>query len=438
MLEDINVPGSSVAGKFANGAGKTTNILAPAVVWHAVCYPGSRTVTTSGVFRQVKEQMWPRIRELARKFPGLMTVNETNFVVHHRSPNGQTGEEYEARVVGFSTDDPGKFEGWHGTSLMLAFDECKTIPDEIFGASEKCKQGQPTRTIMVSSPGGSKGKFYDAFHKDARFWKLHSATAYECPHVDKRQIEEFIAKWGINHPYVRSQVFAEFMDVGGDRVVITPAQWEQALKSKPVFRGRDKAAFCDFAAGGDENVFAVREGNKILNMTAWNERNTMSAVGRFLQLFRKWGLEPNEVYGDAGGLGIPMCDALAEAGFPVNRVNNGAKAFDSRAFTNRGAEIWFTAARIIEQCDVVDLPPDEVLMAQATTRRTITDSKGRLGVESKEDMSQSPDRADAILGCLASSAFGSHALQNFARPSLLDMLSEQMHHNDLAGFDPGM
>ena len=55
-----------VAVRAANGSGKTTMLAAPAALWHALVYPGSITITTSGVFRQVKEQMWPCIRRLLR------------------------------------------------------------------------------------------------------------------------------------------------------------------------------------------------------------------------------------------------------------------------------------------------------------------------------------------------------------------------------------
>jgi hypothetical protein len=443
-LADIDAENSQVACKVANGSGKTTNIISPAVVWHALFHPGSKTVTTSGVFRQVKEQMWPRVREFARKFPGFITVNQTDFVVHHEATKDPlTGQkiDMESRCVGFSTDDPNRFEGWHGTSLLVALDEAKAIPDDIFGAVDRCSQGQPTRVLLTSSPGASVGKFYDAFHKDAALWRRHSATAYDCPHIPKEHIERTIQKWGIDHPLVRSMIFAEFMDAGGVQLVITPETWQQAVASTPVFRGRDKVAFCDFAAGGDENVFCVREGNKIINMSCWTEKNTMSAVGRFLMLFRKYGLQPNEVFGDGSGLGIPMCQALEEAGFPIHRVNNGSTAHDDRSFFNRGAEIWFSAARYIEQCEVVDLPDDEVLMAQATTRRTIYDSKGRLRLESKEDMQKrgipSPDRADALLGCLGCNCIDGDIISKISRPSFMEMLSLQQADEASGGFDAG-
>ena len=45
----------------------------------------------------------------------------------------------------------------------------------------------------------------------------------------------------------------------------------------------------------------------------------MSAVGRFIVEFQRYGLKPHDIYADASGLGIPMCDALQEAGWSVNR-----------------------------------------------------------------------------------------------------------------------
>lgn len=111
----------------------------------------------------------------------------------------------------------------------------------------------------------------------------------------------------------------------------------------------------------------------------------MSAVGRFIVEFQRNGLKPEDIYADAGGLGIPMCDALSEAGWDVHRVNNGERAFDDRHFANRGAEIWFKAARAIELCEII-LPDDDLLHSQLTTRRTKHNSKGKLQLEPKDQM----------------------------------------------------
>ncbi len=71
---------------------------------------------------------------------------------------------------------------------------------------------------------------------------------------------------------------------------------------------------------------------------------------------------------------MPMCDALAESGWEVNRVNFGSTAYDTDAYTNRAAEMWYTMAKKIEAAEVI-LPEDEDLTAQLTCRRTPSKSK---------------------------------------------------------------
>jgi predicted oxidoreductase len=126
-------------------------------------------------------------------------------------------------------------------------------------------------------------------------------------------------------------VFGEFMEMGNESLVISYNVLQNCVNNPPEDMKGGKVAFCDFAAGGDENVLCVKEGNRIHPMVCWKERDTMSAVGRFIIEFKRFGLKAHEVYADAGGLGIPMCDALSEAGWDVNRVNNGEKARDSQA-----------------------------------------------------------------------------------------------------------
>ena len=82
-------------------------------------------------------------------------------------------------------------------------------------------------------------------------------------------------------------IFAEFMSMGEDGAVIPLGFVERCLANPPTFAGAGTVkAFCDFAAGGDENVLAVRRGNKVDIIAAWREKDTMRTVGRFIQLFR--------------------------------------------------------------------------------------------------------------------------------------------------------
>ena len=95
--------------------------------------------------------------------------------------------------------------------LLYVVDEAKAVPDGIFQSMERC---QPTRTLLMSSPGGSSGYFYEVFRRNDGKWKTFTVTAYDCPHIRKEWIEEQVARWGEGHPLVRSMIHAEFMEAG--------------------------------------------------------------------------------------------------------------------------------------------------------------------------------------------------------------------------------
>ncbi len=433
VLSDLNFKESRVAMKAANGSGKTAVVAGAAVLWHMIRFPQSLTITTAGVWRQVEDQLWPSLRKYIANLGDGWRV--TSSELEHQ--NG-------SRAIGFSTNDAGKFEGWHRQgptdNLMMIVDEAKTVPDTIYEAIARC---QPSRLLVMSSPGGPSGSFYRAFTKEASYWDTHSVTAFDCPHIPKDWIDEQTEKWGIEHPLVRSMIYGEFMDLGSENLVIPYNTLQFCYQNPPSKRSGGKIAFCDFAAGGDENVLCVRDGNEVLPLKCWKERNTMEGVGRFIMEFKKMGLEASNIYADAGGLGIPMCDALGEAGWVVNRVNNGSRAYDDRHYGNRGAEMWYESARMIEKGDV-RLPEDDLLVEQLTTRLGKTSSKGKLMLESKQDMKSrglnSPDRADALVGALACGGINNPAVMG-SRKSVFDLIWGEEEEEDagygVAGMNAG-
>jgi hypothetical protein len=154
------------------------------------------------------------------------------------------------------------------------------------------------------------------------------------------------------------------------------------------------------AAGGDENVLAIRRDGHVHIAAAWRSPDTQTSIGRFVQEFQKAGLEAHEIFADEGGLGRPMVDRLWELGWQVNRVNFGAKPFDP-GYENRGAEMWYETAAAMARREMT-IGPDDELIAQLTTRKGKPLGNGKLGLESKADLKSrggtSPDRADAVCG----------------------------------------
>ncbi len=436
VLRDLEPRDCRVALRAANGSGKTSTVISSILIWHALVYPRSIAVTTAGVFRQVESQLWPSLRNHIAKLGGAWEV--TSGEIRYLHPNGNT-----SRIIGYSATDPGRAEGWHAEDheyhpLLMVVDEAKTVADPLFEAISRC---QPTRLLIASSPGGTSGAFYRAFTKEANMWQKHAVTAFDCPHITQAQIDEVTQRYGEKHPLTRSMIYGEFVDIGLESLVISLTQLQNCYNTPPRFRPGVRIAGVDFAAGGDQNVICISDGNKILPMIAWREKDTMAAVGRFIVEFKKAGLEANNIYADASGMGMVMCDALAESGWVVNRVNFGATAYDNNAYTNRSAEMWYGMAKKIEDAEII-LPEDEDLTAQLTCRRTITNSKGKLGVESKDSMRArgiaSPDRADALALCLSSTNMGLDLTFQIERPTWKSLQEMMVSHDPvMAGFDPG-
>lgn len=419
VMEDLDRTGARVALRAANGSGKTSHIAAPAALWHAAVFPGSVTITTSGVYRQVKEQLWPTIRRLSRVLPGF-TINATDLT---------TGDG--SRIIGFSTDDPGRFEGFHSENLFIIVDEAKSVREELFEAIERC---QPNRLLVMSSPGSSKGFFYDVFHKHRELFQLHSVTAFDCKHIMERReelVDRVIKQWGDDHPLVRSMIYGEFMMGDDENLVVDFNRLEECIANPPAWDKDDvPVAGVDVAAGGDENVVVIRRGNRIEKPICWRDKDTMRMVGRLISILKEHKVPADNVFMDAGGLGIPVADRLAEVGWPVHRINFGSRARDDR-YVSRVAEMWFETARMIHGREII-LPQDDALISQLSQRRTSANSRGLLALETKGEMKSrglsSPDRADAMVLAATNSPW--EVETEWVRPTLSERFGDSLDLED--------
>lgn len=403
VLNALETPGK-VSVRTANGAGKTTMIIPGAVLWCMTVHPRTKVVLTSGVERQVRAQLFPALQSRKARLAGWdFTDNQIT------APNGSV-------AVGFATNDGGRFEGWHGNKnplydlclhdgpLMIVVDEAKSVAQTIYDAVDRCTFQW---LLKASSCGGNAGEFFKSHTTNARFERTFQIAAGDCPHADHKKNLELIQKRGLNDPLVRSKVFSEFM-AGAEGAVINESWVHNAINNPPSFVPGTRRIFCDFAAGGDENTIADRQGNRVRLEAHWREKDTMRMCGQVITHLRRLGITPascpNIVAGDNGGLGKVVMDRLAEAGWHFQRVNNGSAARDKTAYKNHAAETWYEAGKGFETRKWILEGADDVTVAQLTQRTGFAPSDGVREVESKEDMKgrglDSPDRADAIVGAM--------------------------------------
>ena len=379
-----------------NGAGKSERIVAASALYWVSVHPRGRVVITSKDNKQLLNQDIPAIEKHVSKFEGWTIVRSPYFKL--TTPTGGT-------IHAFVTDEAGRAEGWHkeddidGPLLVIA-DEAKSISEDIFKAIYRCTWNA---LMLVSSPGVKMGSFFESHTKNRGDFHCVAAGLNDCPHIPADKVQDIIRTYGEDHPFTRSSVYGEFMDEDDlNRFVVPLSGLLRCLQNPPNYQPGERVAFCDFAAGGDENVIALRNGNKITVEATWRDKDKHASVGRFITHFRRLELQGEQIWCDASDK--EMADLLRDAGWIVNRQNFGAPARRDDIYISWGSEAWHEGAAQIEKCSVI-IPDDETLKAQLTSRWRGINAKGKLCLEDKHSLRKrnipSPDRADAVLGAMA-------------------------------------
>jgi hypothetical protein len=190
----------------------------------------------------------------------------------------------------------------------------------------------------MSSTGAASGGFYQIMTAKAHLWRIFRVPSSECAHVSASEIEA--DRENLKDSVFRIKHGAEWLYDAGDSM-ISLEHVRALLADPPAVVAGKVTAFCDFAGPGDESVLAVCEGNSVRMVDAWRHRDTMHSVGKFIALFRKLGLSGYQIGGDEG-YGHQLMDRMAEEGFYLKRVNNGAAASKPNLYANLGRNggVW--------------------------------------------------------------------------------------------------
>jgi len=386
-----------------NGSGKSSTVLTSLILWFLSEFPKGRAVVTSGSWAQLKSQLFDNLKRFSnhRLFAGYEFLESSL-----KTPAG-------GFAVGLSVEDAYKMEGHHqrtDSPVLVVVDEAKAIADPVFEAIDKCT---PTFKIIVSSAGPASGRLYRIFTSESKYWFRRKVTYRECPHLSETQrlIDLELYPAGEHSTFYKNKWLSEFATDAGESVISLDSL-RACQANPPAHQPGQITAGCDFAAGGgDSCVLSIANANRLEVVDSWKHHNPKNSAGRFINLFRKLGLKGHQISGDAGGLGVGFIYDLQASGFYIKAVNNGSPARKSEQYANLAAEYWDGFNVLVENRRII-LPNNEALLSQLSNRRKEYDSKGRIKLESKEDMkargASSPDLADAaILAMMAPGGWGS-------------------------------
>jgi phage terminase large subunit len=362
-----------------------------------------KIITSAPTWHQVSNLLWSEINYLFKTrlqpkgFPG--TILQTMLRMR---------DDWFA--IGFSSNDPINFQGYHQKHVLVILDEAPGIRPEIVDGTKALTSSGNAHTLWIGNPIDQTDHFFKSFHdpnipNNCKF----KISAFDTPNFTDEKVSDEIRErlinpqwvndrkkeWGEGSPLYQSKILAEFPE-GGENQVITLRECEEAKHREVVPMG-DKELGVDVARfGSDLTVYTLIQGNVINSQITESKKDTMEVAGRIASLMKNNGFVIAKV--DVIGIGSGVVDRLAEQGLSVIGINSAEKAFNSEQYFNRRTEMWFDTKEWLKDGK---LPDDDDLVADLTAPLFTYTSKGQYKMESKEEtkkrLGRSPDRADSAI-----------------------------------------
>lgn len=202
----------------------------------------------------------------------------------------------------------------------------------------------------------------------------------------------------INHPEDYAHDYLGKALAISDKNIIQTAQVIEAMGREVDDEGAIEVGVDVARLGGDRTVFVKRKGLKEIGRASYTKKRTTEVCDLLVNFI---GADKDVLIKiDDTGVGGGVTDEMIAKGYNVVPINFGAKASNPDKYPNLISEAWFYLQSIIDQISITN---DKDLLVELSNREWKMDSKGRRGVESKDDYKKrgfrSPDLADATILC---------------------------------------
>lgn len=456
-----------------------THIAARAALWRSLVHPPgtSLTVTTATRLRQVQRQLWPHIRTAVVRARLPLTADMTQL-------KAVTKEGTEVVVAyGFSAPphDEAAVQGIHAPRLFIVVDEAGGISRVIGKAMRGLLTGDDTRMLAIGNPAtDDEGSWFENLCDDPKA-EVIRISAFDSPQLtdevtdwcrtcprevarhrleihitDKEWIDETIAEYGPDAPFVIAKVHAKFPRGGSTRTI--PSDWvelaaDQLEPEGPgyvrldlldlpeerdgwmVARGSWVRLGVDVAAdGGDELVISRAVGDLVTNQhmsSGATNANSVDVAGKVLveilkaQLLRaKLGTAARVRvkidgigvgWGVAGTLEAWGSEGIHDAEIVVVKVSESTGRNHEGEImrpARKRDEMWLAGRHLLAprkgNPGQIEITPGQLRLrvdnrtkAQLSAPTYGTNGSGLTVVEGKPSMKtrglSSPDRAEAVL-----------------------------------------
>lgn len=407
-----------VSIRSGQGVGKTA-FEAALIIWFLCCRPNPKVVCTAPTRQQLHDVLWAEVAKWLERSMVKNLLKWTKTKVY------MVGHEQRWFATARTATKPENMQGFHEDYMLFIVDEASGVKDDIMEAILGTLSGDENKLVMCGNPTRTSGTFYDSHHKDRGDYRAHKVSSRASKRTNKKNIEMLERKYGKDSDVVRVRVDGEFPRAEPDTFI--PLELAEAAAMREVYQQEDGSLDIPEAApleigvdvarfGDDETVIVPRVGLLVPLIRTYTKKDTMETAGWVINLAKElmltYGRPRCTIKIDDDGVGGGVTDRVREVvreeGLYIDVIDchNGGKADDPDHYDNWGTEAWANVRDLLQAGDI-QIPNDEDLIAQLSTRKYMVTSKGRIILESKKDMKKrglrSPDRADALVLAFAKS-----------------------------------
>lgn len=386
-----------VAIRSGHGVGKTAWLARRIIWWGSTRFPW-KIGCTAPSSSQMFDALWSEIAKWHSKMPpGLKAKFEWKT---------ERFEFIEAPQSGFAVaktarrETPEALAGLHSENMLFIIDESAGVDDIIFETARGAMSTLGAKTIMTGNPTRLSGYFFDAFHKNRKYWSTMKVAAEESTRCNRAELEQWKEEYGEDSNFYRVRALGEFPTAEDD--VIIPLHMVESAVDRDVAQIESEEIWgLDVSrAGVDLCALAKRRGNVMPEaVKTWRSDDAMVSVGKVVQEYRDAKVKPLQICVDSIGLGGPVADRLAEQGLPIMCVNVSESHSSNDRYLRLRDEMWERArAWFYERdCRIVN---DEPFIGEISLVKWRPTSNGKMKAvtkaEMKKDMNKSPDRSEAF------------------------------------------
>lgn len=392
----------------AHGEGKSFAASRLVGWWLDSHQPGQAFVlTTAPTFHQVRAILWRYINQMHMRGRLRGRVNQTEW---------HMGGELVALGRKPADHNEAAMQGIHAPKVLIIFDEAGGIPAQLWVAAEAIATNDDCRILAIGNPDFPQGPFRDAW--DSPQWHSIRISALEnpnftdeeCPVGVKSQlasqdwVRDMREKWGETSPIYQSKVLGIFPSSAEDSVIDYAKFTGCTLREIPA-NDYDATILGADIAGGGSDLTVVRERRGAKALRQWTISTPDS--GRLVEWLHNIVVETDAkaIRVDSTGIGWGIIGALREKcpNVIISGVNSSSQPAQPNRFLNARAEMWWNGRTLVEkgEIDLTEAVDTMNLTAEMTAPKWSLNSKGKIQIESKDDLrtriGRSPDHADALL-----------------------------------------